>query len=68
MAKLTAAEREASPHAGPGDSFPIPNKRHAVQALRERKFAKDPAAIVRNVKKRFPTVGGSLLAVGLKKK
>lgn len=68
MAKLTASERKAAPHAGPGDSFPIPDRKHAVQALRERKFAKDPSEIVRNVKKRFPGVGGSLLAVGIKKK
>ena len=66
MAKLTAAQRKAAPHAGPGNSFPIPDKRHAIQALRERKFAKNPAAIVRNVKKRFPGVGGSLLEHGLK--
>lgn len=65
--KLTAAQRKASPHAGPNGSFPIPDKVHAEQALRERKFAKDPAAIVAAVKRRFPSVGGSLLASGLKK-
>ena len=68
MAKLTAAERKAAPHAGPGNSFPIPDKSHAEDALRERKFAKDPAAIVAAVKRRFPSVGGSLLSSGLGKK
>ena len=67
MAKLTAAQRKAAPHAGPGNSFPIPDKRHAIQALRERKFAKNPSAIVAKVKKLFPGVGGSLLEHGLKK-
>lgn len=67
MAKLTASERKEAPHAGPGNSFPIPDKRHAVQALRERKFAKDPAEIVRKVKKLFPGVGRSLLSTGLSK-
>ena len=67
MAKLNATQRKAAPHAGPGDSFPIPDKSHAIDALRERKFAKDPAAIVAAVKKRFPGVGKSLLATGLSK-
>jgi hypothetical protein len=67
MAKLDAAQRKAAPHAGPGNSFPIPDKSHAEDALRERKFAKNPAAIVAAVKKRFPSVGKSLLATGLSK-
>lgn len=67
MAKLTAAERKSSPHAGPNGSFPIPDKSHAEDALRERKFAKDPAAIVRKVKKLFPGVGKSLLSTGIGK-
>ena len=67
MAKLTAAQRKAAPHAGPNGSFPIPDKKHAVQALRERKFAKNPSEIVAKVKKLFPSVGKSLLSTGLSK-
>lgn len=67
MAKLDAAQRKAAPHAGPNGSFPIPDRSHAVDALRERKFAKDPAAIVRKVKKLFPGVGKSLLSTGIQK-
>lgn len=65
--KLTASERKAAPHAGPHGSFPIPDKSHAVDALRERKFAKNPAAIVAKVKKLFPSVGQSMLETGLSK-
>ena len=68
MDKLNAKQRKAAPHAGPNGSFPIPDKSHAIDALRERKFASNPAAIVAAVKKRFPGVGGSLLATGLGKK
>lgn len=67
MSKLNAAQRKAAPHAGPHGSFPVPDKSHAEDALRERKFAKDPAAIVRKVKKLFPSVGKSLLSTGLSK-
>lgn len=67
MAKLTEAQRKASPHAGPNGSFPIPDRSHAIDALRERKFAKDPSAIVAKVKKLFPGVGKSLLSTGLSK-
>jgi hypothetical protein len=67
MAKLNAAQRKAAPHAGPGNSFPIPDKSHAEDALRERKFAKNPAAIVAAVKRRFPGVGKSLLETGVRK-
>lgn len=65
--KLTASERKAAPHAGPHDSFPIPDRSHAIDALRERKFAKNPSAIVAKVKKLFPGVGKSLLSTGLSK-
>lgn len=65
--KLTASERKATPHAGPHGSFPIPDRSHAIDALRERKFAKDPASIVRKVKALFPGVGKSLLSTGLSK-
>lgn len=67
MAKLDEAQRKAAPHAGPNGSFPIPDRSHAVDALRERKFAKNPAAIVAKVKKLFPGVGRSLLATGMSK-
>jgi hypothetical protein len=60
MAKLTTAQRKAAPHAGPGDSFPIPDKVHAIQALRMAHFAKDPSAIRAKVKAKFPGVGGGL--------
>jgi hypothetical protein len=67
MSKLNAAERKAAPHAGPNGSFPVPDRSHAIDALRERKFAKNPAAIVAKVKKLFPNVGKSLLSTGLSK-
>lgn len=67
MAKLTASERKAAPHAGPHGSFPIPDRSHAIDALRERKFAKNPSEIVAKVKKLFPGVGRSLLSTGISK-
>jgi hypothetical protein len=57
MAKLTAKQRAAAPKAGPKGSFPIPDETHAVQALRERKFAANPSAIVAKVHAKFPDVG-----------
>ena len=57
MAKYTAAQRKAAPKAGPKGSFPIGDKTHAVQALRERKFAANPSAIVAKVHAKFPNVG-----------
>ncbi|HEX5509852.1 MAG TPA: hypothetical protein VFX37_15230 [Pseudolabrys sp.] len=44
MAKLTAAKRKALPKsdfAGPGKSFPIPDKSHAKAALRDIPLAKN---------------------------
>lgn len=67
MAKLTEAQRKSAPHAGPGNSFPIPDKKHAILALQMRKFAANPSSVVAKVKAKFPDVGGSLLAKGLKK-
>jgi len=57
MAKLTKKERAKAPKAGPNGSFPIPDKKHAIQALRERKFAANPEGIVKKVKAAFPDVG-----------
>lgn len=57
MAKLTKKERAKAPKAGPNGSFPIPDKSHAIQALREKKFAPNPSEIVRKVKAKFPDVG-----------
>lgn len=60
MAKLSSSDRKALPKsdfAGPDDSFPIPDKSHAIQALRERKFAPNPSAIVSKVHQKFPDVG-----------
>lgn len=68
MARLDAAQRKAAPHAGPHGSFPIPDVEHARLALQMRSHAKDPAEIVRRVKAKFPGVGKSLLATGLKSK
>lgn len=71
MAKLHAAARSklaGSDFAGPHRSFPIEDKTHAEQALRERKFAPNPSAIVAKVKRKFPGIGKSLLASGMKKK
>jgi hypothetical protein len=71
MAKLNTAARSklaGSVFAGPNRSFPIPDKSHAEDALRERKFASNPSAIVAKVKAKFPGVGKSLLSKGTKKK
>jgi len=57
MAKYTAKQRAAAPKAGPHGSFPIGDKVHAEQALRERKFAANPSAIVAKVHAKFPDVG-----------
>ncbi len=64
MAKLNMPQRNALPDnefAGPERSFPIPDQSHAVQALRERKFAPNPAAIMAKVRKKFPQVGRSAM-------
>lgn len=57
MARLTAAERRAAPHAGPGDSFPIPDENHARMALSEAHYAANPSAVRAAVHKRFPNIG-----------
>lgn len=59
MAKLKAKQRNALPSsdfAGPNRSFPIPDATHARQALRERKFAPNPQAIVRKVEAQYPSI------------
>lgn len=71
MAKLNAAARSklaGSDFVFPKSrKFPIKDKKHAEDALRERKFAPSPAKVVAVVKRRFPGVGKSLLASGIKK-
>lgn len=71
MAKLNTAARSrlaGSTFIFPAKrSFPIPDEAHARAALRERKFAPNPAKVVAVVKRRFPGVGKSLLASGIKK-
>ena len=63
--KLDTAERNALPaqdFAGPNRSFPDQNKSHAIQALRERKFAPNPSAIVAAVHRKFPQIGSAVNA------
>lgn len=55
--RLTAAQRRAAPHAGPGDSFPIPDINHARLALAMAKHAANPAAVRAKVHARFPSIG-----------
>lgn len=53
MAKLTSKQRGNLPKsafAGPGRSFPIPDKAHAKAAIMDSKFA-PPAARARIVRK-----------------
>lgn len=57
MARLTAAQRRAAPHAGPGDSFPIPDANHARLALAMAGHAANPAAVRAAVHKRYPNIG-----------
>lgn len=67
MAKLFAAKRNALPSSDfalPGKrAFPIPDKTHAVQALRMKSFASpsEQGEIVSDVHKKFPGVGKSSL-------
>jgi len=57
MSKLTAAQRKAAPHAGPGDSYPIPDAKHARLALSMVHYADDPAAVKAKVHARYPNIG-----------
>ena len=57
MARLTAAQRRASPHAGPGDSFPIPDAKHARLALSMAHYADNPAAVKAKVHAAYPGIG-----------
>lgn len=57
MARLTAAQRKAAPHAGPGDSFPIPDANHARLALAMAGHAANPSAVRAAVHKRYPNIG-----------
>lgn len=72
MAKLTAAAKSklaSSDFVFPKKrAFPIKDKSHAEDALRERKFAPNPAKVVRDVKRKFPGLGKTLLASGIHKK
>lgn len=62
MAKLDASQRKSLPpsdFAGPDRSYPIPDKSHAVQALRMKSHASpaEQKKIVSKVKRKFPDVG-----------
>ena len=57
--KLTAAQRKAAPHAGPGNSFPIPDEIHARLALSMAHYAKDPAAVRAKVHAKYPGIGSA---------
>lgn len=52
--KLTAAQRAAAPHAGPGNSFPIPDANHARLALAMAHYAANPAAVRAKVHQHYP--------------
>ena len=59
MARLTAAQRRALPSstfAGPGRSFPIPDKNHARAALREINHA--PASARGKIRRRAEAMLG----------
>lgn len=48
MSKLSAGKRNSLPKkdfAGPGRSFPIPDKAHARAAIMLSKYASDPSAV-----------------------
>ena len=48
MAKLTVQARNGlddSQFAGPGRTFPVPDKKHARAAIMLSKYAPDPAAV-----------------------
>lgn len=72
MAILTASARsrlKSSDFIFPKKrSFPDEDRAHARAALRERKFSPNPAKVVRAVKRKFPGLGKTLLATGIKKK
>jgi len=63
MARLTTRKRKALPKkdfAGPGRSYPIPDKAHARNALaRASQFASggEKAKIDAKVHKKFPSIG-----------
>ncbi len=60
MARLTAAQRRAAPHAGPGNSFPIPDAKHARLALSMAHYAKDPASVRAKVHAMYPSIGAKI--------
>jgi hypothetical protein len=62
MAKLDASQRKSLPSsdfAGKDRSYPIPDRSHAIQALRMKSHASpaEQKQIVSKVKKKFPGVG-----------
>jgi len=64
MSKLTADKRNslpASDFAGKDRSYPIPDRSHAIQALRMKGHASpaEQKQIVFKVKRKFPDVGKS---------
>ncbi len=69
MARLTAKQRKALPKstfAGPGRSFPIPDKNHARAALQDVGRAKglsadEKAKIVARARAKLKSKGGSIL-------
>lgn len=58
MSKLTKSEREAAPHAGPGDSYPIPDEEHGRKAVQMAKHAgpQEAKSIRRKVHARYPDI------------
>lgn len=59
MARLTEAQRAAAPHAGPGNSFPIPDANHARLALSMAHYAANPAAVRAKVHAAYPGIGSA---------
>ena len=56
-AALTAQERKDAPHAGPGDSFPVPNLKHARLAVQMASHAgSGKSKIIAKVHRLYPSV------------
>ena len=56
MARLSAAQRKAAPHAGPGNSYPIPDLKHARLAVELAGGKSVQAQVDRNVHKHYPEI------------
>jgi hypothetical protein len=57
-ARLTAAQRKAAPHAGPDDTFPVPDLKHARLAVQMagHHTGKAKSSILAKVHRLYPSV------------